>query len=70
MSFFRSIVVLLAVCLCVAFGYFVGYGLANHDFMPMVYGAVLLLMGGGLMVLLNRRDRQRHPGRMESHGWQ
>lgn len=69
MTFARSILVLVALCLCIAFGYFVGYGLATHSFMPMVYGAGLLLAGAALVVFMSRRDQQRHPGRLESQGW-
>jgi hypothetical protein len=69
MSFFRSIVVLTAVCLCVAFAYFFGHALAVHSVMPIVYGVGLLVLGAVIMVFLNRRDRDRHPGRLGRHGW-
>lgn len=57
MSFLRSIAVLTAVCLCVAFAYFVGYGLATHETRPMIYGAGLLLAGAAVLRLLARRQR-------------
>jgi uncharacterized membrane protein HdeD (DUF308 family) len=69
MSTFRSFVVLAAVCLCIAFAYFFGYGLATHSVMPMLYGAGLLLAGAAIIVLLARRDRERDPARYEAHGW-
>jgi hypothetical protein len=58
MTFLRSIAVLTAVCLCIAFAYFVGHGLAIHSYMPMVYGTGLLLLGAAILALLARR-----PGR-------
>jgi hypothetical protein len=57
MTFLRSIAVLTAVCLCVAFAYFFGYGLANHDVRPMLYGAVLLVVGAAMLVFMARADR-------------
>jgi MYXO-CTERM domain-containing protein len=59
MSFLRSVAVLTAVCLCVAFAYFVGYGLATHDTRPMMYGAGLLLAGAAALTLLARRQRSQ-----------
>jgi hypothetical protein len=61
MTFLRSILVLAAVCFCIAFAYFFGYGLATHDFMPMAYGAVILAVGAALLWLLGRRDREQDP---------
>jgi hypothetical protein len=69
MTFVRSIVVLTAVCLCVAVAYFFGHALAVHSTRPVIYGVGLLIAGAVIMVLLARRDRERHPGRMERHGW-
>ncbi|HSJ07371.1 MAG TPA: hypothetical protein VK936_11735 [Longimicrobiales bacterium] len=57
MSFFRSIAVLTAVCLCVAFAYFFGYGLAQHDVRPMLYGAVLLIAGAAMLWFMGRPGR-------------
>jgi hypothetical protein len=62
MTFLRSIAVLAAICACIAFAYFFGYGLAQHDVMPMVYGAGLLLAGAATLALLGRRDRDSARG--------
>jgi hypothetical protein len=66
MTFFRSIATLLAVCLCVAFAYFVGHALAVHSTTPMLYGAALLLAGAALIVLMARRDRGHDA---HTHDW-
>lgn len=58
MTFFRSIVMLASVILLVAFAYFVGYGLALHRTMPMVWGVVLLAAGVGLVFLQTRIGRK------------
>lgn len=54
MSFFRSIVLLIGVCLCVAFAFFVGHGLSTHEVTPMLYGAGLLLAGAAVLAGLSR----------------
>jgi hypothetical protein len=58
MTFGRSILLLAAVCLCIAFAYFVGHGLAIHHTRPLIYGAGMLLAGAALIALLTR-DRKR-----------
>ena len=58
MTFFRSIVVLASVALCIAFAYFFGHGLAVHQVRPMIYGFGFLLLGVALIALLTR-DRAR-----------
>jgi hypothetical protein len=58
MTFFRSVVLLVSVALCIAFAYFFGHGLAVHEFRPMIYAAGFLLLGAGLIALL-ARDRVR-----------
>lgn len=60
MSFIRSIAILTGVCLCIAFAYFFGYGLATHSARPVIFGAVMLLAGAALLALLARRPA-RHP---------
>jgi hypothetical protein len=57
MSFLRSIVLLTAVSLCIAFAFFVGYALAVHDMRPVLYGAGLLLLGAAVLAVLARADR-------------
>jgi ABC-type uncharacterized transport system permease subunit len=69
MSLVRSFVVLTAVCLCVAFAYFFGYGLATHTTRPMLYGLGLLLAGAAIIVFMGRREREKYPERYDSHGW-
>jgi hypothetical protein len=59
MTFLRSLAVLTAVCFCIAFVFFVGYGLATHDFMPVVYGGGLLMVGAAVLWFMGRRDRRR-----------
>jgi uncharacterized membrane protein (DUF441 family) len=59
MTFFRSIGILTAVCLCIAFAYFVGHGLALHDRMPMIYGTGLLVLGTAMIGFFTR-DRIRN----------
>lgn len=58
MTFFRSIVLLAAVCLCIAFAYFVGYGLATHHTAPLLYGTGLLVAGAAILAFISR-DRAR-----------
>ena len=58
MSFFRSIVLLASVILMVAFAYFVGYGIATHHTMPMIWGVVLLIAGAALVFLQVRVGRK------------
>jgi uncharacterized membrane protein HdeD (DUF308 family) len=59
MGFLRSIVLLAGVCLCIAFAYAVGHGLATHHTGPMIVGAVLLLMGAGVLAMLSRGSEKR-----------
>lgn len=58
MTVLRSFAVLTAVCLCVAFAYFVGHGLALHRTTPMLYGAGLLLAGAAMIWFMAKRDRE------------
>lgn len=58
MTFFRSIVLLASVGLCIAFAYFFGHGLAVHETRPMIYALGFLLLGVALIALL-ARDRVR-----------
>ena len=58
MSVIRSFIVLIAVCLCIAFAYFVGHGLALHETRPMLIGTGLLLAGAAIIAALSR-DRDR-----------
>jgi hypothetical protein len=69
MTFFRSLAVLTAVCLCVGFAFFTGYAIAVKSTGPLIYGTILLLAGAAIMVFLNRRDRKQDPGRLERQGW-
>jgi uncharacterized membrane protein HdeD (DUF308 family) len=54
MSFFRSIVLLAGVCLCIAFAYFVGHGLSTGHAAPLLYGTALLLAGAAVLAALSR----------------
>lgn len=58
MTFIRSIVLLIGVCLCVSFAFFVGHGLSTHETAPMLYGTGLLLAGAAVLAALTR-DRVR-----------
>jgi hypothetical protein len=58
MSFFRSLVLLTGVCLCVAVAYFVGHGISTGHAAPMLYGVGLLLAGAAILAGLSR-DRIR-----------
>jgi hypothetical protein len=58
MGFFRSVLMLASVLLCIAFAYFFGHGLALHETRPMIYGSGLLLLGAAL-IWLQSRDRAR-----------
>jgi hypothetical protein len=55
MSFLRSIVLLIGVCLCVAFAFFVGHGLSTGESAPLIYGTALLLAGAAVLSVLSRR---------------
>jgi hypothetical protein len=65
MNVLRSMMVLAAVCLCIAFAYFFGHGLAIHSVRPMIYGFALLVAGAAIMVVLSRRDRDARHDRGE-----
>ena len=54
MGFFRSIVLLVGVVLCVAFAFFVGHGLSTGHAAPMLYGTGLLLAGMAVLAALSR----------------
>jgi hypothetical protein len=54
MTFFRSIVLLVGVCLCISFAYFVGHGLSTHHVRPLIYGTGLLLLGAAVIAFLVR----------------
>lgn len=54
MTVIRSFVILIAVCLCIAFAYFVGHGLALHETRPMIIGAGLLLAGAAIIAAMSR----------------
>jgi hypothetical protein len=58
MTFLRSIVTLLAVCLCIGVAYAVGHGLSSHNSMAFVVGLVMLLVGAGMVAGLARQQRQ------------
>ncbi|HEX6308604.1 MAG TPA: hypothetical protein VFZ69_10480 [Longimicrobiales bacterium] len=58
MGFFRSILLLAGVCLCVVFAYFLGHALSVHDTRPVLFGAGLLLAGAAILAALSR-DRVR-----------
>ena len=55
MGFLRSIVLLIGVCLCIAFAFFVGHGLSTGHTAPMLYGTGLLLAGAAVLAALSRR---------------
>jgi protein-S-isoprenylcysteine O-methyltransferase Ste14 len=59
MTFLRSIVTLVAVCLCIAFAFAVGHGLSSHNNMAYVIGAVLLAMGAAIIYAISRPRTQR-----------
>ncbi|MEX0906737.1 MAG: hypothetical protein WD054_00295 [Gemmatimonadota bacterium] len=58
MGFFRSILTLMAVCMCIAFAYAVGHGLSAHSNKAFIIGFALLL-GGAAMLAGLTRDRAR-----------
>ncbi len=59
MSFFRSIILLAAVCLCISFAYALGHALSTHHTEPIIIGVAALLLGAAILALLARRDRRR-----------
>ena len=58
MTYFRSIVLLASVVLCVAFALFTGHGLATHDLTPIVWGVAFLAVGAGMIFLQARLGRK------------
>jgi hypothetical protein len=54
MSFIRSIIVLIGVCLCVAFAFFIGHGLSTMEVSTFVWGFVVLLAGAAILAGLSR----------------
>ena len=54
MTFFRSILLMAGVCLCISFAYFLGHGLSTHHTQPIIYGAGLLLLGAAILAFLMR----------------
>ena len=59
MTFIRSIVTTLAVCLCIGFAYAVGHGLSSHNNMAYVIGTVMLILGAGIILGLSRGGRKQ-----------
>ena len=51
MSFARTILLLLSICLFVAMPYGIGHGLAAHDNKAIIIGVVLGALGIGLFFL-------------------
>ena len=51
MSFARTILLLLSICLFVAMPYGIGHGLAAHDNTAIIVGVVLGVLGIGLFFL-------------------
>ena len=51
MSFARTILLLLSICLFVAMPYGIGHGLAAHDNTAIIIGVVLGALGIGLFFL-------------------
>jgi ABC-type uncharacterized transport system permease subunit len=58
MGFFRSILLLTGVTLCVLFAYFFGHALSAHETRPVIIGVGLLVVGAGILAVLSR-DRVR-----------
>jgi ABC-type uncharacterized transport system permease subunit len=58
MRFFRSILLLTGVTLCVLFAYFFGHALSTHEIRPVIIGTGLLVLGAGILAALSR-DRVR-----------
>ena len=56
MSVFRSILLLLSICLFVAMPYGIGHGLAAHDNKAIIIGLVLGALGIGLFFLQRGRS--------------
>ncbi|HEX2166539.1 MAG TPA: hypothetical protein VHG09_04815 [Longimicrobiales bacterium] len=55
MTFLRSIVLLVGVCLCIAFAFFVGHGLSTGHTAPLLYGTAVLLAGAAVLAGLSRK---------------
>ena len=55
MTFVRSVLILVGVCLCISFAYFVGHGLSTHHIQPIIYGTGLLLLGAAILAFLARQ---------------
>ena len=58
MGFFRSIISLAAICLCITFVYFFGHALSTGEMKPIMYGLPLLVVGSVLIALLSRKRVQ------------
>ncbi|MBR9990129.1 MAG: hypothetical protein KFH98_10255 [Gemmatimonadetes bacterium] len=54
MGFIRSIILLIGVCLCLAFAFFFGHALSTHETSTFVWGTVLLLAGAAVLAGLSR----------------
>jgi multisubunit Na+/H+ antiporter MnhG subunit len=61
MTFFRSILVLLAAIALLLVPYSLGHALSNHHTTPVIFGVVALVVLSGLAFFLTRRGRRTDP---------
>ena len=54
MTLVRSIITLIAICLCISFAFALGHGLSSHNNMAFVIGLVDLLVGAAIIAGLSR----------------
>jgi hypothetical protein len=60
MSFLRSLLLLLSVCLVLTLPYAVGHGLAAHNDTALLIGVAAGAVGLSLFALQKRLDRRSH----------
>lgn len=58
MTFIRSMITFVGICLAIGFAYAIGHGLSSHNPMAFVIGFAMLLGGAGIIAGLVRTEQR------------